>query len=725
LKQVGFLTALLLGLLFAAGSAQANIMDNIGNTFQSAAGGWSGALFGIAKGLFLKLALLEILWFGLIFVIEKDDPRTFLVSLLKKIMALLFFYAILLNFDSWIPAIINGFSEAGSTAGGTGTLTPSAVMERGMTISSGILEKAKELDWTQVGPFLLAALVAIFVLLTFAVIAGQMLVTLIEGYIVISAGVLFLGFAGSRWTTTFAEKFISFAVSNGVKLFVTYLIIGAGQNLSDNWLSIIQSAPDVSGYFEVMAGAMVYMFLAWQIPALASSMLTGSVQMTLGGAAATAGAVAGAGIGAAGLGAAASAGTVGAGVGIGGLTKAAIDNARAGGASGTLGVAAGAIGAASNAIGASVSDGIKGLGSASIPGGLAERVKNNTASTQEATAGKSVSAPSVPGAATGPSAPSTAASAGAPGAPGGTGSSGVGVASSGPQTPIQGGSSGGQAVPSSGQGPSGQLQPGQGGSSAAQGGTQGTASNVASNQAGSASGALSEGNSGSSQLGSSQPGGANDPASAAAPQNRGSQTKEQGLEPARAETSPQKSSGQPAAQGNKQTTEQTKGNGQEAAPAQTNSGAETVSIAEAITSGASEASSMTIGSSSTNVDAPVSSAQVDKLSEQSANQGSQENQGLADSQTGRTGSSATKIETAQSSGESAQPDSSIKPPVSSLDSEGKPIKSSDWSDPRDVKPGAGKPSMGERLAEGAQMLGELPNDSAAGAGVQINLKTDE
>ena len=120
----------------------------------------------------------------------------------------------------------------------------------------------------------------------------SMLVTLIESYIVVNAGVLFLGFAGSRWTTTFAEKFLSYAVSVGVKLFVTYLIIGAGQHISDTWASTITTDMVVSDYLTILVGALVYMFLAWQIPSLASSMLTGAVSMTLGSAMATAGTMA-------------------------------------------------------------------------------------------------------------------------------------------------------------------------------------------------------------------------------------------------------------------------------------------------------------------------------------------------------------------------------------------------------------------------------------------------
>lgn len=411
------LATILLG-MFALPAHASNILDDVGQTYYNASSAWEGSLFTIAKRLFLKLALIEILWFAIWWTIERDDPRQFIVQLLRKIMGLLFFWAILLNFDTWIPAIIDGFSQAGQTAGGTGALTPSTVLDRGLEISTKILSTANNIGLLDgvsgLGKYLVAALAALAILLAFGVIAGQMLVTLIESYIVVNAGVLFLGFAGSRWTTTFAEKFISYAVSVGVKLFVTYLIIGAGQTISNNWANTITTDMVVADYLTVLVGAVVYMFLAWQIPALAGSMLTGAVSMTLGSAMATAGTMAAGVLGAAGAAAAAGGAAVN---GVAGAVKAggaAINQAKEKGATSLAGVAGGAIGALASGVGEAARDGIKGLGSDSAGGSLANRINDKTAGIKEANAAASVSAPSVPGGQ--PPAPAAAAGS-APAAP--------------------------------------------------------------------------------------------------------------------------------------------------------------------------------------------------------------------------------------------------------------------------------------------------------------------
>ncbi|MCA8270394.1 P-type conjugative transfer protein TrbL [Burkholderia vietnamiensis] len=383
-----------------------NILDDIGSQYKSASSGWQSSLFDIAKGLFLKLALIEILWSGVWWVINRDEPDRLMSNVIKKLMGLMFFWAILLNFSTWIPAVIDGFSTAGQRAAGISALTPSTVLDTGLQLATGILNKVSFDIWSSDGMLtaLTGAFSALLILISFTVIAGQMLVTLIESYIAISAGVLFLGFAGSRWTTTFAEKYISYTVSVGVKLFITYLIIGVGQNLAGQWSTLIVDGMKAKDYLPIVGSSIVYMFLCWQIPSLASSMLSGAVSMTLGGAAATAASVGAAGAGAVGMAAASVAGAVAAGKGVAGtvggaakLAGAASGAASASGASGPMSMISGAMGAVGQAVGGAINDGIKGLGGNSAPGRLAERINQNTASSadkQAMTAAGNVPAPS-------------------------------------------------------------------------------------------------------------------------------------------------------------------------------------------------------------------------------------------------------------------------------------------------------------------------------------------
>jgi len=114
---------------------------------------------------------------------------------------------LLQNGGTWVPAVIQSFSQAGATAAGLTDLSPTGVFDQGLALANRILNATSDLGLLD-GFFasLIAGITAIVVVVAFAVIAAQLLVALVESFIVIGAGVLFLGFAGSRWTKFFTER---------------------------------------------------------------------------------------------------------------------------------------------------------------------------------------------------------------------------------------------------------------------------------------------------------------------------------------------------------------------------------------------------------------------------------------------------------------------------------------------------------------------------------------
>jgi type IV secretion system protein TrbL len=261
-----------------------SILTDLVNAFQGATSGWFGALFPIARNLFFTLAAIEIVWAASWWVLERDDPTQIFVQFLKRVIAIGFFLAVLTFADVWIPAIIDGFATAGRTAGGLPELNPSTVIDQGIAVASSLISSISVAGWfTSPGGNLVAAIAALLTFLAFVVIAGQLALALIEMYVVIGGGVLLLGFSGSRWTMPFAERYLSYAVAIGIKLFVLYLIIGVGTALAASWaptLAGVGTSP--SDLFAILGAAVVYMIVAWQIPSFASALIAGSVNLTLG-----------------------------------------------------------------------------------------------------------------------------------------------------------------------------------------------------------------------------------------------------------------------------------------------------------------------------------------------------------------------------------------------------------------------------------------------------------
>jgi len=257
------------------------------NAFQAARGNWVANIAGYANALFGALALIEFAWSAAVMVLEKADLQSWTAALVRKIMWIGGFYMLLINGPTWIPFIIDSFTQIGQNSSGVVSISPSNVFGQGLAIA-GALSNGFSVAGFLTQPAVILSLVfaAIIVVISFAMITIQFMVAMVESYIVVAAGFIFLGFGGSRWTAPYAERYIGLAVSNGVKILVIYLLISVGTNLGNAWVAEAQGAstsatPEMVA-LDVMAAALMYMMLCWQIPKLFSAVLGGSPALSGG-----------------------------------------------------------------------------------------------------------------------------------------------------------------------------------------------------------------------------------------------------------------------------------------------------------------------------------------------------------------------------------------------------------------------------------------------------------
>jgi len=259
------------------------ILNDIVRDYEAISTSWFSALGPIANKIFWILVAIQLTWSAIWWVVDREDGLAVVSSLLRQIVAIGFFYALLLNGGTWVPAVIQSFSQAGATAAGLTDLSPTGVFDQGLALANKILNATSDLGLLD-GFFasLIAGITAIVVVIAFAVIAAQLLVALVESFIVIGAGVLFLGFAGSRWTKFFTERYLSYVASIGVKLFVLYLIMGVGMGIAARWMPVLERGGfSPIPFFYVMGGSLVFVFLTWHIPSVAGSMMAGAVSLSL------------------------------------------------------------------------------------------------------------------------------------------------------------------------------------------------------------------------------------------------------------------------------------------------------------------------------------------------------------------------------------------------------------------------------------------------------------
>jgi len=268
-------------------SAQVKAPSAILNQYRGQRTNWFTMVFPYANTLFGVLAVIEFAWSAAVMLLEKADMQSWTSALVRKLMWLGAFYALLINGRFWIPAIIDSFETIGQRASGTGALSPSDVFSRGLDLAGALMVSSSSSGFlTGIATSLAMIFTAIVTALAFIAITVQFVVAVVESYIIVAAGFIFLGFGGSRWTAPYVERYIALGVANGVKIMLLYLLVGTGMSLSTDWMAQAQkistNASPVTSALEVMGASIIFMMLCWQIPKLFAAVLGGSPALTGG-----------------------------------------------------------------------------------------------------------------------------------------------------------------------------------------------------------------------------------------------------------------------------------------------------------------------------------------------------------------------------------------------------------------------------------------------------------
>jgi len=272
------------GAFASATAAHAQTPVDVGGTFQQiaqAANAWIPAITQEAAFLFYVLAALDFAW-GAPQLLRESDFNGLFLSLIKKLLVISFFYAVLINGQTWIPAIVNSFAQLGATAAGVSVVqNPSDIMTQGVQIVSDLFTKISATDLlTQPGGAITTILAACIVLASYIIITLHYVVTKLESIIVMSAGYIFLGFGGSRWTSPYFERYISLAVGTGVRLMLIYLMLGVFKTISSNWIATMNgytADQPITQIFPTLMSMLLFAFASWMIPKMAASIASGTL----------------------------------------------------------------------------------------------------------------------------------------------------------------------------------------------------------------------------------------------------------------------------------------------------------------------------------------------------------------------------------------------------------------------------------------------------------------
>lgn len=371
-------------------------LNSLVNQFQAGTSGWMNTADHIALQIFGALAVLEFVWTGATILLRKNDLPDMISSLLFKVLSLSFFYMLIIEAPTWIPDIISSFWDIGGQISGQAVQSPNQILGSGIQMGADLINSTMNAvsGWHPAESIILAVaagIAAVLILIGTLILALQLIVTLIEAFIVIGGGAVLLGFMGSRWTSQWGEKYFGYAVSVGIKLMIVELITGLAFSMTHSWatqlatmkMGLAHIMVPVGDMFNIGVGTLIIGALAIMVPSIASSMMNGSPSLSLGNMGAAGGAIAG-GVVAAGAGAAMGTASlansaIGAGKGVHavassantamggmkGLGAAFQEGAGAASESGILGLGAGTTGAAmAGGLGGMMGQAASGMGTA-------------------------------------------------------------------------------------------------------------------------------------------------------------------------------------------------------------------------------------------------------------------------------------------------------------------------------------------------------------------------
>jgi len=289
------------------------------------------ALQGSVNGVFGLLIALVVALTGIQWALSPN--REVLASGFGKVLLIGAFAWLINDWQRLSETIWAGFIELGLTAGGGSLsradfLNPGAILAQGWQIVKALGETPAPVDNPldvvgNMADAVILGLAMLGILLAFAVLALQIIVTLLEFKIVTLGGFVLLPFGIWNRSAFLAERPLGYVVSSGLKVLALAIVVSGARTIFDQLQPSVN--PDIYEALSILVASILLAMLAIFIPNLASALVTGGP--SLGAGAALTGGLA---VGGAGLLAGASVAGAGAAVAAAGAKSAGASRAAAG-----------------------------------------------------------------------------------------------------------------------------------------------------------------------------------------------------------------------------------------------------------------------------------------------------------------------------------------------------------------------------------------------------------
>ncbi|WP_279140074.1 P-type conjugative transfer protein TrbL [Bilophila wadsworthia] len=253
-----------------------NMFNSVLAKYQYASSSWAHIIQERAEWLFGSLALISFSWqFSQIVGSRGSSPFTEMIGELLKFVIFCGFYLWLLrNGPDFALKIIRSFMMIGAQAGGQENLEPSGIVDLGFTIYDAAQQN---LDiWS--GTSIAAYIISLIVLVIFALIGINMLLQLCSAWVLAYAGIFFLGFGGSKWTSDMAVNYFKTVLGLGASLMTMTLLIGIGTSIVTESIAQMDTsgAQNLTEMAVLLITSITLFMLVDKLPSMVAGIINGA-----------------------------------------------------------------------------------------------------------------------------------------------------------------------------------------------------------------------------------------------------------------------------------------------------------------------------------------------------------------------------------------------------------------------------------------------------------------
>jgi type IV secretion system protein TrbL len=261
----------------AAATLDADAFNRVMAKYQTAATGWESTIKKHAYQLFWGLTLISMVWTFGILALKKADISDFFVELIRFLGFTGFYLWLLNNGPQMAMAFINSLKGmAGEAAHVSSVVTPGTVINMALDFFTKIID-ATDFSFGSMVQAIVATAIALVILALFGLIAVNMMLLTIAGWILAYAGIFFLGFGGSRWTSDIAIAFYKNVLMVGTQLMVMILIVGIGQTFLSDLINTMSAEVVLKEMGVILLATIALYSLANKVPMMVSSIVTGHI----------------------------------------------------------------------------------------------------------------------------------------------------------------------------------------------------------------------------------------------------------------------------------------------------------------------------------------------------------------------------------------------------------------------------------------------------------------